>query len=330
MSSDENLALKANCKVKQILEMPLASGDIYWLKQKSQGHVHLARPGDFLNLEFFKKFNDTHQFHVKRVINFENYLDLKNKLTAFKNTTTERSRVEALVNYLFLVKSNYFVEGAESSILSFCCANFDNFKFEGADFYRSLYDLSVPLFKRALKLGALGSTFAMATGYTDLNMIRDFYNICFYSVYGFLNENYLTQTLKRLEDYRIDEISIEELKPGGIEKLKNDIEKQFELNFKSDFIKSFNTYSFEKLNGKGSPQKLSEDEVSDLEGIIIFLSNALTFEDIEFKPLDGKNYLSSLLKSDNAVMGDYRLKKLLINRFENLQQIEKSYAEMMA
>lgn len=322
----EEFGLKPNCKLKQILEMPVASGKIYWLKQKNKGQVLIAQAGDLLNLQLLNKFSDDHKFHVERVIKFDNYMDLKNKLTAYRNSTTERSRVENITNFLVLVRDLYFLQGQESSILSLSSACLDAFQYKESEFYRDLYELSVPLFKRAIRFSALGAVYAMALGYTDFNLVQDFYNICFYGTYGFLNKNYLSSTIDLMEKER----SVSGELAKSLSSIKNEMDEKFGANFRLDFVQSMCELCFEKRDGSGNPVKTNEDELNDLENIYVLLSNTLTFQELEFLPADGKEYIWKMLKTENAVKGEFRIKKMLAKRFEEIKVIEKSYAEMMA
>lgn len=326
MSDQEEIGLKANCKLKQILEMPVASGNIYWLKQKNKGQVLIARGGDLLNLSLLNKFNDEHKFHVQRVINFDNFMDLKNKLNAYKKSTTERSRIENITNFLVIVRDLYFLEGKESSLLSLASACLNSFKYEDCEFYRQLYELSVPLFKRSIRFSALGAVYALALGYTDFALIQDFYNICFYGVYGFLNENYVSTTLELMEKEREESGTIEK----KVAEIKNNMDEKFAELFRHQFVQNMRAYCFETRDGKGAPLKVNEDELNDLENIYILLSNTLTFQELDFLPADGKEYIWKMLKTENAVKGQFRIKKILAKRFEEIKVIEKSYAEMMA
>jgi hypothetical protein len=325
MSDQEEIGLKPNCKLKQILEMPVASGNIYWLKQKSKGHVLIAKAGDLLNLKLINKFTDDHKFHVERVIKFDNFMDMKNKLAAYKNSNTERTRVQNLTNFLCDVRDLYFLEGKESSILSLSSACLETFKYEDSEFYSELYELSVPLFKRSIRFASLGAVYAMAIGYTDFKLVQDFYNICFYGVYGFLNENYTSKTLEFLEQEREN--------PGTlavrITEIKNAMEDKFKERFTYQFVENMKNFCFEKRDGTGLPNKINEDELNDLENIYILLSNTMTFQELEFKPADGTQYIGKMLKTNNAVKGQFRIKGMLVKRFDEIKPIEQSCAEMM-
>lgn len=326
MSDQDEIGLKPNCKLKQILEMPVASGNIYWLKQKSKGQVLIARAGDLLNLNLIKKFNDDHKFHVERVMKFDNFMDMKNKLQAYKSSKLERTRIQNIVSFLVEVRDLYYLEGKESSILSLSSACLDSFKYEDSEFYRELYELSVPLFKRSIRFAALGAVYALAMGYTDFKLVQDFYNICFYGVYGFLNDNYTSQTLEFLEQERTNAGTL----AVRITAIKNEMEEKFQGQFSHQFVENMRNFCFEKRDGVGLPQKINEDELNDLENIYVLLSNTMTFQELEFKPADGNQYIWKMLKTENAVKGMFRIKGMLGKRFDEIKLIEQSYAEMMA
>ena len=326
MSEEDLAGLKPNLKLKQILEMPVAFGNIYWLKEKSKGRVLIARPGDLLNLSLINKFNNEHKFYIEKVLNYDNFLDLKNKLAAYKNSKIERVRIQNIVSFIVEVKSLYFSEGIESSLLSLSSACLECFKYEDSSFYEELYMLSVPLFKRSIRFSALGAVYALALGYTDYKLIQDFYNICFYGVYGFLNDNYNVETLAILDQERTNTGTL----MNRISLIKNEMHEKFQQQFSYQFIENMRKFCFEKRDGTGSPNRLSEDELNDLENIYVLLSNTLTFQDFDFHRTDGTQYIWKMLKTENAIKGTFRIKSMLGKRFLEIKLIEKSYKEIMA
>ena len=331
MDSEEQVVrAKPNIKLSQILEMPLAFGNIYWLKEKSEGKIKIAYAGEPLNQRLLNKFNENHNFYIERIVERESFLTFKAKLNSFHSGITERSRLESMVNFLCLIKAKYYQEGQEESLLSLLAACYEVFQFEDFNFYEELFEFNTSLFRRSIRNAALAVAFAMASGYSDRELLKDFYNINFFSVYSFLKENNLKMTLAALEQERAIPGSLKEKYQLSDIDTFNKLTEEFESKIKNKTLKKYVKMPFEKLNGKGLPLGFSEDEMNDLESIFVFLSNSTTYNDFEFLPLDGKGYLYAMLKTEQALSGNFRIKRQLADRFEKLEPIEKSYLEMMA
>jgi len=102
----------------------------------------------------------------------------------------------------------------------------------------------------------------------------------------------------------------------------NNIDSDFEgfKSLKNSGMANLIKMHHEKLNGKGFPARLSENELSDLECALIFSSNLFSLIEYGFKQSDGVEFFKNVLTHNDRDLGrtlGHRVQKLSINLFKS-------------
>ncbi|MGB0453045.1 MAG: hypothetical protein ACPGJV_04960 [Bacteriovoracaceae bacterium] len=318
--------VKKNFSLAQIEEMNISYGYLYWLKQKSEGKVLLLRPGDIVNHKFFEKFNESHNFYMEWTCSISAVLDFENLLKAFSVSRTEKSRIESMINAVIWTKEQYWETNEEAALLSLCVPAFNVFRFEEFESYKAFYEIHTELFRRALKVAGLSVVSAMTLGYTDFELLREFYNLNFLSVFEIAVKNNKYDLLEKLEQKRVRDTNWGDDASRDVPEYE--VIEEFKFLFENESVLDCSKFVLRHLDSHESIY--CEDACNDLEALFFYLQSHMDFKEVKFSRFDGNKLLWILFKSQGEGDALYRVKTVVAKKIESIVAIDKSYLEMIA
>lgn len=182
------------------------------------------------------------------------------------------------------------------------------------------------LFTRGALMGTLGATLCLAMGYVEFPFLRDFYHLCMLLDLR-LHEKMSFSLYEAMEKGRVDyqeginylenlALPLETQLYKGHEQISGKISKLFADPSVANLI----TRHHERIDGTGFPKRLSEEEMSDVECVLVFLDALLPIQEINFTSNDGMGFLKKAMQ-ENGLKD-----KILANRLEKM--IEHIFATL--
>lgn len=311
---------------EQLENFYFAPGDISW-----KGKLNLCSAGDVIDHAYFLKFTKTHSsFPCKYKMYFWNVDKFSYFIRELKETRSHSGRDKTRVQFLNWFRKTFWLGKMEGSLLDLM---------EGA--HRSFYDLpqeiagewkekSLDLFRVYSLQGALLVCFSIALGYVDHRMLKDIYHLPFFFDAGLLkNLNFNTVTAIS-EDWKdkgqplnifTNESDKEEFKnhAGKAYEFYPEVEKRF-FNMKS--LLPIISRHHEKVDGSGFPNGVNWSELSDLEALVIFVSQNYGLDSVDFDNENTCVFLNG--RVDREVCNENtlspRLESMLVGFFKNLDK----------
>jgi hypothetical protein len=322
----ESGQLGSEISFEQLENFCFAPGDITW-----KGKLTLCSAGDVVDHSYLLKFSKTqnsfpchyrmYSWNVEKFCSF---------MTDLSESKAHSLRDQTRINFLAWFRMIYWLGKADGSLLDLM---------EGA--HRSFFDLpkeleaewkekSLDLYRVYSLQGALMVCFSLALGYVDYKVLKDIYHLPFFFDSGLLdklNFNYVAAISEEWQD-----------KGKPLHLLKNTVEKkEFEDHSKKPFVnypeveeKFFHMKNLlplimrhhEKTDGSGFPDGLNWSELSDLEALIVFVSQNYGLESVDFNNENTCVFLYGRVDRDvcNDKTLSPRLEAMLVGIFKNLDK----------
>lgn len=324
--------------VFNVMEMHFSVGEIFWTMSSGK-KITLFHPGDWIRKDYLKKFIEAKKdIQIDPLVNDTNCsrgLELFKQLVDCEDEENKGNIRSEIINWL----STGYWNGEEDACLLdlvFVCEQvFYDFSAEEEE---RLFEASGDLFKRSSVVSSLLVSLAIVMGYVDTALLKDLYHLSFLFDIS-LDETVLsTNLLNALEQERLSPQSWhEELKESEVDTFKNHSVlgvdkafKVFEERISNPGLLHFIETHHERVNGQGFPLGLREGEISDLEGLIIFVNNRFPYHHLSLTSEDGKAFIRILMERSEHVEAvlTNRIKKTITNEFENRESEHAKYLEV--
>ena len=257
---------------------------------------------------------------------------------SFMEATDEADKAsirEGLIEWLSKGYWNSEEEVGMLDIAFVCSQTFYSFSEEEDDI---LFETSTELFKRSSVIGSMLVCLGIVVGYLDSALLRDLYHISFLFDCSLDEVTLSTNLISALENERSNGSEWEEaLSPsekeiflGHSQESVLRAESFFKKRISSPGLLHFIETHHEKINGKGFPLGLREGEISDIEGLIIFVNNRLPYHGLNFEKGDANALFRKLMEKGAQLetVLTKRLKKIITNEFENRDSDHAKYLEI--
>lgn len=292
------------CEWTFIKECTLAVSDLFW--KKSDGRLYrLAQKGDYLDHEKLKKFYDKNQTlfsAITKLEDFEEYLD--EMLAKFSEAEFEKQRLVARQELISFLYQFYYLQDSHAELFDMVHVFDRRFNLLRKDHLGFL--LSYPdHHRRASLIGALNVIGGILLGYNSVSYLQDLYSIAFFyqaSTYPQMSLN-VSQAydLERKSHQAFEQyvLGLSEAEQGLIfSHPQTDYmwaKDQFAhvLHHESSYQLIQRTH--ERVNGSGYPHQLCQEEISDIEMWILFVSRCFSVAGFQYRSEDGAGFLPKLL-----------------------------------
>lgn len=330
--------VESNPLVLNIMEMHFSVGRIFWTMTSGK-EITLFKSGDWIQKSYLNKFIKANKtLEIETEIN-EDYCSVG--LELFKSFTEANEESEkALIRESIItwLSKGYWDTDEEVGMLDIafvCSQTFYSFSEEEEDI---LYEGSTELFKRSSVIGSLLVSLGIIVGHLDIDLLKDLYHISFLFDCSLDEVTLSTNLISALESERGSNKSWETTLSSNEREVflnhsENSVvkaEKYFKGRIKNPGLVHFINAHHEKVNGEGFPLGLREGEISDIEGLIIFVNNRLPYHGLKFKKGDASGLFRQLMErgAQLETVLTSRLKKIITNEFENRDSEHAKYLEI--
>ena len=296
------------CKFEDGISSLFAPGDIYWERLDGR-RVCILKYGCLVRRKFLKRFK---KLIYQDSVDHDAVEALRSILKDLKNAIFMPDKIKARKALLAFISRYYRTKGAASNTLDFIVGFEKEFYSLPRSIEEELLNYSDELFKRGVMLGALIVSYAVLMGYLDGEFLKELYHCGIVANFFLVKGGVSTKEIDSLEDHR--QKGLNEGLKGLVEKLKSD--EGFEEVIKNKRVKNLLAYCFEKINGKGVPNGLNDNEITDLEALFIFSFNAIPFKSLVSKVGDGESLFLNIEKATCDEFISVRLRKLVESSFE--------------
>jgi hypothetical protein len=331
-------SVEAEPLILNIMEMHFSVGQIFWTMSSGK-KITLFKSGDWIQKSYLDKFLKANKnLEIEAQIN-EDYCSVGLALfKSFMEATEEADKAsirESLIEWLSKGYWNSEEEVGMLDIAFVCSQTFYSFSEEEEDI---LFETSTELFKRSSVVGSMLVCLGIVVGYLDSALLRDLYHISFLFDCSLDEVTLSTNLISALENERNNGSEWEEaLSPSEKETFLGHSQKSvlraeifFKKRISSPGLLHFIETHHEKVNGKGFPLGLREGEISDIEGLIIFVNNRLPYHGLSFEKGDASALFRKLMEKGAQLetVLTKRLKKIITNEFENRDSDHAKYLEI--
>lgn len=332
-SESQNEALVFN-----VMELHFSVGEIFWTMTSGK-EITLFHPGDWIRKDYLSKFIAANKtIEIKSEVNDSFCIKGLALFESLKNAEEESEKAEIRSGVIEWLSSGYWHDNEEVGLLDLVFVFEKSFYEFSQEEENKLFEMSADIFKRASVVSGLLVSLAIVMGYTDYNLLKDLYHLSFLFDVS-LDETVLsTNIINALEKERLEPQSWDgNLTQAEIEVLKSHSQvgvdeafKYFEDRISNPGLLHFIETHHERINGEGFPLGLVEGEISDLEGLIIFINNRFPYSDLEMKFGDATSFIRNLMEKSghvDAVLTN-RIKKMITSEFENSELEHSRYLEV--
>ena len=304
---------------ERLRNMRFSPGDVFWVKRGGDP-VKLISVGSVLDDKVIAKFEERKiPLLINNFCRNENLAQAEGLFEDLKKAESERKKVAARENILNWFKGIYWKGSADGNLIDLivigdrCFYDFDE------KISKKMRNNCLLLYKRSSLLSILGVILSLTFGHIDYVFLKDFYHIIYLLDFHFYDSNFSIhmQEALNLERGKTGEgLRFLSKHKGEREEFESHIKKSFDKVFKE--LKGLFTNKelinlilihHEKMDGSGIPKKLSEDEMSDLEIIVVLLSHLSPYNDIRYMKNDGKRYLKKAIALASRSRGKFLSKK---------------------
>lgn len=324
--------------VFNVLELNFSVGEIFWTMNSGK-KITLFHPGDWVRKDYLQKFiNAKKTIEINPIIN---NIYCSEGLTLFKllkGCAEEKEKAELRDKIIEWLSSGFWDGSEKVSLLDlvFVCEQ-SFFEFSEAE-QEELFNASSDLFKRSSVVSGLMVCLSIVLGHTDASLLKDLYHLCYLFDISLDEEVLSSNLITALEQERVSpkawhtDLNPSERKffishpKDGVVKASKVFEKRINNLGLLNFIETHH----ERVNGEGFPLGLVEGEISDLEGLIIFINNRFPYENLNFKLGDGCSFIRKLMEKGDEVEAVLlkRIKKMITNEFDNKEMEHAKYLEV--
>lgn len=334
----ESQSVESKPLVLNILEMHFSVGHIFWTMNSGK-KISLFGSGDWIQKTYINKFIVANKkLEIEPEIN-EAYCSTGLGLfETFLESEEEAEKIDLREDIILWLSKGYWNSEEEVGMLdlAFVCAqSFYSFSEEEEDL---LVESSAELFKRSSVTGSMLVCLAIVLGYLDRDLLRDLYHISFLFDCALDEKVLSTNLISALENERNNgdewKHSLSEAEKRifmahsgqSVNLSKRFFSKRITNLGLMNFIESHH----EKINGTGFPLGLREGELSDIEGLIIFVNNRLPYHGLKFEKGDSGALFRQLMERGPQLetVLTKRLKKMITNEFENRDSEHAKYLEI--
>ena len=310
-----------------------ACGDIFW--QKNSGKLtKILDAGAIIEKSHLDKFKGK-TLLIERVSDVKTIESVVMKFSSFSKALDEQSRIENREKILRWFGGVFWHGNNNASLLDLVKIGEKSFYNFDEKITNELKNTGHTLFIRSSLVASLSSYILLILGYTDPKFLKDIYNLCFIFDYAFDQESFTFTLNKATEAERyapgdgivqliVGEDSGPELDTfmhhifSGVQKAKLNLSKFF---YDEGIFKLILRHH-ERINGQGFPYEIKEHEMSEIEQVIIFLNNSITYNTLDFKQNDGVGFFKKTIDyfSENQktyVLSD-KIKYNIKNSLENI------------
>lgn len=334
----EPISVDTKPLVLNIMEMHFSVGQVFWTMSSGK-KITLFKSGDWIQKSYLDKFLKANKtLEIEPQIN-EHYcsvgLALFESFLEAEEESDKASIREGIIEWLGKGYWNSEEEVGMLDIAFVCSTIFYSFSEEEEDI---LFKSSTELFKRSSVIGSMLVCLGIVVGYLDKDLLKDLYHISFLFDCSLDEVTLSTNLISALENERNNGSDWEEaLSPNEKEIFLGHSENSalraksfFKQRISSPGLIHFIETHHEKVNGKGFPLGLREGEISDIEGLIIFVNNRLPYHGLNFEKGDASALFRNLMEKGAQLetVLTMRLKKIITNEFENRDSEHAKYLEI--
>jgi hypothetical protein len=288
--------------------------------------------GEILDKKFLKKFETKPQ-----VLSFFDELDFqyeergRNLFLKLSEHKLEADRLRTRYEIMIWFKDIYWYGDKSGSIVTLMNVMGSVFFTFDDQVKEEILEQSYELFQRSAVCASYSVIAAMAIGYNEFKVLQDIFNLCFFYDVGVPSEEKTMNYFKLLE--------LERENPGSgiaefasnphLKRLVDVYKNRGELSFKfvSDKYKSYFNYPFminflrligERLDGKGHPSGLDENDLMELDCALLLVNGLISYKQPKFSFEDGRLYINKKLRMHSYSGFEFRMKHFLIEMFDKL------------
>ena len=279
--------------------MILAPGDIYWLRASGR-KIQIARAGQVIDSKIIKKFeNKDFEFDLDETFSLPDEVrnTLIDKFQLLKIEKLEMNRVSLAKEIITIL----FIEHAGKVAFSdLVFIGLESFYKLDVDVTEELTNIDVRIFQRSSVLGIYSVLVAMMTGYLEYEFLQDIYHLCFFFDCYFSLEQvsyYITEALEKERQAGQGKQFLQE-RAKELENFEKHPEESFGLAKRKykRFINNKEVFQLirlhhEKIDGSGFAHGHNDEDFTDIERIIIFLSESMPYGEVDFSKDKGKDFL---------------------------------------
>lgn len=299
-----DVSLLEELRPKDLAQLNLAPGDIYW--KKSNGKlIMLHRAGEFFSpVKLQKFFEKDYNLLYRPVGHREHRIQLEVALGRFVSAEFEEDRLKFRCQLLGLIKTYYWDSLEESTLLDLVLvfdSHFNTWVKQDEDFLMAKPDVH----KRNALIGSLNVLGAIFLSYNHRHYLQDLYNVVFLVDYSYQK----TLTPKLFELLDSEHISSEKFKKSRLTLTKeegrdfeNHAQKDYELA-QREFAHLFfypSSLSFlkrhhELVTGCGMPRGVTQEELPDIELWGLIITRLFSWKELEYEVDDGHEAVKKVL-----------------------------------
>ncbi|OUR96136.1 hypothetical protein A9Q84_07175 [Halobacteriovorax marinus] len=289
----------------ELKDMQISYGDLYWKKANGK-FVKVLICGDQVDFSKLAKFEKvTPHLFIHSVCNKSFVKKGVEIISRLLSSIDEIERLRLRDQFILHLGPVFWKGDEQDSILSLVLI-FQNSLYDIQNSFEEEMESNAFLYhKRSVLSSTLITLFAMASGYTHGDFLKDLFNVCHFFDYSLSK----------------GELSVEE--PKHIEQSRKlFIESKFYIP-KNKNLSKLIEFHHELLNESGAFIGSNLEEIGDLERIVIWIENILPFVIEEFSSEDGQGYLNKILNEskNQETFVDSSLRKRLIAAF-NMEEVE--------
>jgi len=327
MSLEKKEAVENNFKIENLSQSFFALGDLY-IERKDIDALKFFKAGDLICEDQLHKILNAKYSHFRYELLFHpEYVNEGIELwRLFKDAEDEEMRQALRMRLLTWYKKSIWDGSEITSLLDIIYTHEKVFlRFDRA-FLEDYWNTSTMLFRRSILLSSLMIPLSLAAGYNDFKYLSDVWHTTFLIDCSFDLKNFSYYISKACEldrsnitDDKIHLVDSE--KKIYLEHPKSSFEKASILCSKYLYDKNVLELILnhhEKVNGYGWPNKVSEDNISEVENILLSLNQVLSYDEKDYLIDDARSYLKKIVEIQipNENLPLKRLRMLLQSVFE--------------
>lgn len=301
LSKDNSVLLSAD----ELVKYAFAPGHIYY-----KGQIFIMKAGWPVEKSFLAKFlKKKITVDVELIIHPPYISELNRLFKGLNNSKLQKDRnksCEKIVNFL----APYIWTGEkEGSFLDLILSVHESFYDLPVDLDHKLKSHSLPLFKRSAYMGSLMVVLGLSCGYVDFSFLKDIYHLAFFLDYGG-DQNVMSyhffESLESMRKGTLEEssglgkinYSEEKFKKEALDRIDH-IKDSFKEVLVNQQVIDLVYCHYEKLNGSGFPGKVNKQELSDIEAIVVLVSENVSYEEVNFESDDMYKHFKSAIGMNN-------------------------------
>jgi hypothetical protein len=279
----------------------LAPGEIFW-KRKDGRLYRLYRAGDPLDQKKINRFYDNNQsLYYVRVLDQASLKTMILYFNEYCQAETERMKINFKDRFFYYLKPIYWDGQRHDSWLTLATCMMQHFYSSGLDQLKFVEDPDS--FRRSALVGTLNVIGAMSLGYHKEDYLKDLFILSFFQRIS-IREKKTPALCKAIDSERRSRAKFQKdyelLTKSEVELFQDHaladyeiVKKQYSNNFKYPAVIGMLRWQHERPLGSGQPSKINQDELSDIELWVAFVSRLFPEKSLDFDTHDGVGALKS-------------------------------------